>query len=796
MKPEDILESISGGFFALDKNLIFTYWNRSAEIGTQYLRADVLGKHVFDIFPNAENDELGKKYKLALETQSYQTIQTYNRDANMEAWYDIRIYPTENGLSVFFQDITSQKLEEQQRATLLQLSKIISETKQVEDLCLASVKLLSSTFRLENEDVLLFQFQKEENQISLFAPSLLEAKLTNEESILQLDIIQQTVVADSISSRTTILSEDLSRSIRFTLSPASSVSTKIKSIFAIPIIIENETFGIIELTIDLNKQLAERYTSFLTLFINELTLAIHRRQLLDELRRKNIDLEIQRQQTVEANETLKRFLAFFSHELRSPLTSINGFSELLIEQASSIQPEKIKEYADTINLSGEHLLLLINDILDLSKLEAGKMILHYENVAVKDFFQSVHKVLQPALQKKNLTLHIIIDDEVELITIDQLRFKQVMLNLVGNAIKFSYEGNVISASVKRINNSIQFFIKDSGMGIRNDELSKLFKPFVQTATTSNHEGSGLGLAISKKIVELHGGSISATSIWQEGTTLLVRLPMLVNAEDGIVNPFESISTALNNLSHGKKVLIVEDKIHARQLLTTYIKGAGYTVEIAINGVEAIEKAKTWKPDLITLDILLPIKDGWQVLKELKEHPFCKDIPIVIVSMVDEPNLAFSLGAKEYLVKPIQKEKLISSIRSLLTTYSSTKHIKVLLIDDDKSITDLLSVILEAEGCDVIVSHEGKTGLELAKNEQPKLIILDLTMPEMSGFEVAHELKKQQSTMHIPIIIMTGNEINDDMKEKLEGFVVKLMSKSGFTKKDLLKEITTIDNKQD
>ena len=795
MKPEDILESISGGFFALDKNLIFTYWNRSAEIGTQYLRADVLGKHVFDIFPNAENDELGKKYKLALETQSYQTIQTYNRDANMEAWYDIRIYPTENGLSVFFQDITSQKLEEQQRATLLQLSKIISETKQVEDLCLASVKLLSSTFRLENEDVLLFQFQKEENQISLFAPSLLEAKLTNEESILQLDIIQQTVVADSISSRTTILSEDLSRSIRFTLSPASSVSTKIKSIFAIPIIIENETFGIIELTIDLNKQLAERYTSFLTLFINELTLAIHRRQLLDELRRKNIDLEIQRQQTVEANETLKRFLAFFSHELRSPLTSINGFSELLIEQASSIQPEKIKEYADTINLSGEHLLLLINDILDLSKLEAGKMILHYENVAVKDFFQSVHKVLQPALQKKNLTLHIIIDDEVELITIDQLRFKQVMLNLVGNAIKFSYEGNVISASVKRINNSIQFFIKDSGMGIRNDELSKLFKPFVQT-TTSNHEGSGLGLAISKKIVELHGGSISATSIWQEGTTLLVRLPMLVNAEDGIVNPFESISTALNNLSHGKKVLIVEDKIHARQLLTTYIKGAGYTVEIAINGVEAIEKAKTWKPDLITLDILLPIKDGWQVLKELKEHPFCKDIPIVIVSMVDEPNLAFSLGAKEYLVKPIQKEKLISSIRSLLTTYSSTKHIKVLLIDDDKSITDLLSVILEAEGCDVIVSHEGKTGLELAKNEQPKLIILDLTMPEMSGFEVAHELKKQQSTMHIPIIIMTGDEINDDMKEKLEGFVVKLMSKSGFTKKDLLKEITTIENKQD
>ncbi len=795
MKPEDILESISGGFFALDKNLIFTYWNRSAEIGTQYLRADVLGKHVFDIFPNAENDELGKKYKLALETQSYQTIQTYNRDANMEAWYDIRIYPTENGLSVFFQDITSQKLEEQQRATLLQLSKIISETKQVEDLCLASVKLLSSTFRLENEDVLFFQFQKEENQISLFAPSLLEAKLTNEESILQLDVIQQTVVVDSISSRTTILSEDLSRSIRFTLSPASSVSTKIKSIFAIPIIIENETFGIIELTIDLNKQLAERYTSFLTLFINELTLAIHRRQLLDELRRKNIDLEIQRQQTVEANETLKRFLAFFSHELRSPLTSINGFSELLIEQASSIQPEKIKEYADTINLSGEHLLLLINDILDLSKLEAGKMILLYENVAVKDFFQSVHKVLQPALQKKNLTLHIIIDDEVELITIDQLRFKQVMLNLVGNAIKFSYEGNVISASVKRINNSIQFFIKDSGMGIRNDELSKLFKPFVQT-TTSNHEGSGLGLAISKKIVELHGGSISATSIWQEGTTLLVRLPMLVNAEDGIVNPFESISTALNNLSHGKKVLIVEDKIHARQLLTTYIKGAGYTVEIAINGVEAIEKAKTWKPDLITLDILLPIKDGWQVLKELKEHPFCKDIPIVIVSMVDEPNLAFSLGAKEYLVKPIQKEKLISSIRSLLTTYSSTKHIKVLLIDDDKSITDLLSVILEAEGCDVIVSHEGKTGLELAKNEQPNLIILDLTMPEMSGFEVAHELKKQQSTMHIPIIIMTGNEINDDMKEKLEGFVVKLMSKSGFTKKDLLKEITTIDNKQD
>ncbi|MDA0987276.1 MAG: response regulator [Bacteroidetes bacterium] len=792
MKTEDILESISGGFFALDKNLNFTYWNHSAEVGTGYTREKVIGKNVFDIFPKAEHDELGKKYKLALDDQSFQSIQSYYRDDFMEAWYDVRIYPTENGLSVFFQDITSQKLEEMQRLCLLELSKIVTNNSQVEDICNDVVGLLSTTFKIKKDDILIFKFLKSENKISLVAPSILEAKLTNSEAVIEIDKINESVIADSINSKSIILTENLSRSIRFIFSPTSTVSTIIKSIIALPIIIENELFGIIEFTIDLKKQIAERHTSFLSLFINELAIAIHRRLLLEELTRKNIELEIQRKQIIEANETLKRFLAFFSHELRSPLTSINGFSDLLIEQASSIEPEKIKEYAETINLSGEHLLLLINDILDLSKLEAGKMSLSYENVPIKDFLFSVHKVLKPALQKKNLSLHFSIDNEVELITIDQLRFKQVLLNLIGNAIKFSYNENIIYVSVNRVNNSIEFVIKDSGMGIKNDELAKLFQPFVQTS--NSQEGSGLGLAISKKIIGLHGGIISVSSVWQEGTTIQVKLPMLVNAEDGIVNPYESISLALNSLSQGKKVLIVEDKIHARELLTTYIKGAGYTIEVAINGVEALEKAKTWKPDLITLDILIPVKDGWQVLKELKEHPLCKDIPVVVVSMLDEPNLAFSLGAKEYLVKPIQKEKLIFAIRSLLSNYSTSKQINILLIDDDKSITDLLTVILEAEGCSVNVANNGKLGLELAKSSQPNLIILDLTMPEMSGFEVAHELKKQQSTMHIPIIIMTGNEINDDMKEKLEGFVVKLMSKSGFTKKDLLNEISTIEKK--
>ena len=307
-------------------------------------------------------------------------------------------------------------------------------------------------------------------------------------------------------------------------------------------------------------------------------------------------------------------------------------------------------------------------------------------------------------------------------------------------------------------------------------------------------GSGLGLSITKKLVELHQGEISVLSEAQKGSTFIVELPLMVQASQEGIETLNALKATIAQPPKQTKILIVEDKEHARELLVKIFTDAGYIIDVASSGVEAIEKAKLWKPDVITLDILLPMKDGWQVMRELKEHPICKNIPIIIISMIDERKLGFGLGAAEYFVKPIKKEVLLDSVRSIATKYSlQQKSARILVIDDDQSSTDLIKIILEAEGCTIFVAHNGKDGLRLANEHRPDLIILDLIMPGgMSGFDVAHELKHQGATVNIPIIVMTGMEIDDETRSQLEGFVVSLMKKSGFTKKDLLKEISFLE----
>jgi CheY-like chemotaxis protein len=271
--------------------------------------------------------------------------------------------------------------------------------------------------------------------------------------------------------------------------------------------------------------------------------------------------------------------------------------------------------------------------------------------------------------------------------------------------------------------------------------------------------------------------------------------MMVQAD----NDAEKIMRAITS-AHGAKaprrVLIVEDKPHAYTLLRTYLHDAGYETEIAVNGVEALEKAKLWKPDVITLDILLPVKDGWQVLSELKDHPLCREIPVIIISMVDERNVGFSLGAAEYFVKPVQKDSLLHALKRVAERHPNVANAaKILVIDDDKSATDLVQVILEAEGCTVLKANNGRDGLAMAERERPDLILLDLVMPELSGFNVAYQLKHNLATYTIPVMIMTSMEIDDETRRQLDGFVVGLMKKSGFTKRDLLNEIAAINNHQ-
>ncbi len=794
LNSQEILESISGGFFALNTEFRFTYLNKAAEAGTGLKRDEVIGKHVFEIFPNAATAELGEKYVRAFETKTFQSLVSQYKDGQHEKWFDIRIYPNENGLGVFFQDITEQQRQERQRELLLQISHAINTAGQLEDLCAEVVRVIAATYELPQQNVLLYFHRPADEQLILLAPELSLTDLQKEMYTLSTARHREFASVESFATGSKIVTTDLSRSVLYAHAPEQVITATVTTLVSLPLRIEKEKLGVLELLLHNSRDLVEKELTYLSLLASEITLGISRRGLIDELRVKNVDLEIQRAQTMDAHDKLKRFLAFFSHELRSPLNSIIGFSELIAEEGKEITPDSLEQYNSAIKSSGTHLLHLINDILDLSKIEAGKMDLRFAPVGIRDLVDSVKQVVQPQLDAKGVTLEIRMDEQLDDIIADGVRLKQILLNLVTNAVKFSHGGGNVILAAKRTQNDIELSVQDFGIGIRSEELAKLFQPFQQTDNGAmKTEGTGLGLSITKRLTELHGGSLFVVSEYGEGSTFIARIPLMVQVENEAEKVFKRISETASS-GRQKRVLIVEDKPHARTLLHTYLSESGYVVEIATNGVEALEKAKLWKPDVITLDILLPVKDGWQVLRELKDHPLCKEIPVIIISMVDERNVGFGLGAVEYFVKPVQKEELISAVKKVegrIMQNSAT----ILVIDDDRSVTDLVQIILEAEGCTVLKAHNGKDGLVMAEQHKPDLIILDLVMPEMSGFNVAYQLKHNSATYTIPVMIMTSMEIDDETREQLEGFVVSLMKKSGFTKRDLLNEISAIEGKR-
>ncbi len=798
-KYEEILEGISGGFFALDANYLFTYWNRAAEEGTGLKRGEVLGKNVFEIFPNARDAELGEKYRLAMEKKLYQSFETSYRDERFEAWYDIRIYPTDSGISVFFQDITEQKRQQRQKEMLMEVSHVINIAPHLDELCLSAGERIAEFMEIPTKFVCIYRYDSRSALLHLMAPSLIDVRVDPEVEHQIVHEKSTTIAVRTALARKVVISDELSHSSIAAYFLTETDQLKLQTLISIPLMVQNELQGVLEVLSPKVDKYVDEELKMLTIIANELAIGMSRKRLMDEITIKNIELENEKKKTDDANETLKRFLATFSHELRAPLNAIVGFSEILTsDDLKTLPPEKVQDFMKNINVSGRHLQGLINDILDLSKIEAGKMELHVEAYPISFFKESIERVMQGALQERKLTLVFEVAPEIDQLVVDQTRFKQILVNLVSNAIKYSNTGGKITVGVRRFVNEIEVEVRDEGVGIKPEDLAKLFHAFQQGKNAKGaKEGTGLGLVITKRLVELHGGQITVESEWGKGSTFRFKIPMIVAGE--VVDSADQLVRVVGEhpavMANGQKplVLIIEDNVQAGQLIQLYLEEAGYRTEIARDGAEGIEKAKQLKPNIITLDMIMPIKDGWQVLKELKRHPICKDIPIIIISITDEKKLGFSMGAVDYFVKPVNKEELLGAIQKVpLRLQKQKEHPKVLIIDDDKTAAELIQVILEAEGYEVIKTMNGKEGVRLAGSEAPDLIILDLIMPDISGFNVAYQLKQQVSTRNTPIIILTSMEVDEDTKEQMAGFISTIMSKSRFTKKDLLREINSIE----
>ncbi|MGB9595279.1 MAG: response regulator [Candidatus Poribacteria bacterium] len=604
-------------------------------------------------------------------------------------------------------------------------------------------------------------------------------------------------------SRTPSLVNDLAKD-NYIHNPEWMKRSGIVAFAGYPLILGDELLGVIAL---FSKRLiSDEEFKMLGSFANRTAMAIQNAKLHLEILELNQNLErkvLERTRELEiANVKLKKadrmkseFLANMSHELRTPLNAVIGFAEVLRDGLCGELNENQKSAVIDIYESGKHLLQMINDILDLSKVEAGKMELQLEEFSLREAIDETQSIIRDMANRKGLGLQVFVSDRVSNIYADQVKFKQIMYNLLSNAIKFTMQGS-ITISADCDDEKYVISVQDTGIGIEPKNFDVIFDEFKQldSSQSRQYEGTGLGLALTKRLVELHGGKI-----WIEseglghGSKFSFTIPKIKQEQKLLIesHQHEPIQISMGKLNKGKKILIVEDNEHAAQLLRIYLTDAGYETEVAVDGEEAIKKAKQILPFAITLDIMLPKKDGWQVMQELKDFPDTSHIPIIIISIVDDESLGFSLGAVGYLVKPLDKDQLIG-ILDKIELASKQQNPKVLIIDDNEDDVRLMESILINEDFNVLKAYNGNDGIELTIKEKPDLIILDLMMPEKNGFDVVKTIWENPEIKDIPIIISTMKEITQEDREHLNSKVKSIIQKGEDAKERILQAIRNIE----
>lgn len=492
-----------------------------------------------------------------------------------------------------------------------------------------------------------------------------------------------------------------------------------------------------------------------------------------------------RQEAEEANRAKSAFLANMSHELRTPLNAIIGYSEILEEEAEEAGRDGDVADLQKIRSAGRHLLELINDVLDLSKIEAGKMDLNLETFSIADMIKAVEATIMPLITKNRNRLELVCDPNLGSIRADPTKLRQALLNLLSNACKFTTDGIIALAVQREPSQSgdwLQIAVRDTGIGITPEQMGKLFQAFSQAdvSTSVKYGGTGLGLVISRQFCKLMGGDITVDSNAGEGSVFTIRIPFSATAESPVVPEPAKVGA-----EQPPVVLVIDDDPVSFNLIQGFLGQQGLNVVSARSGEEGLRLAKELKPSIMTLDVLMPELDGWAVLAQLKADHELSTIPVIMMALGDDKPQGFSLGATDFLTKPIERDeflRLLNHYRAGRTPYA------VLVVEDDAGVRDLMRRLLEKEALELTFAENGRVALEQVAKRIPQLIVLDLMMPEMDGFAVIEALRQNEHWRSIPIVVMTAKDLTKEDRLRLNGYVEQVLNAGTYAHETLLRDL--------
>lgn len=514
-----------------------------------------------------------------------------------------------------------------------------------------------------------------------------------------------------------------------------------------------------------------------------------------ELVKLTHDLAMARDEAVKADRAKSTFLANMSHELRTPLNAIMGYSELLLEDAEDMTLDELKDDLRKINNSGDLLLSLISDVLDLSKIEAGHIEIHAEEFALSSFIGELRQTVHPLAEKNDNQFQFVLPEHpIELFT-DQMRLRQILLNLISNACKFTHEGTItlcIKPFTKGGDDWMCFQVQDTGIGMTEEQLKRIFEAFTQAdhLTSRKYGGTGLGLSISKKLAKLLGGNVYVSSIEGRGSIFSLKLPLTLPKEVSVRKRLHKTTTGnvTSFVENRPLILVIDDDHNVHDMLIRILRRENYNVVTAFDGEEGLRLAKELNPSVITLDALMPGMTGWDVLSSLKSTPQLAGIPVIMLSIADEIKRGYTLGAAEYLTKPIDRERLLSILGQFRELQ---RRGPILIVEDDPATRELLERTLQRHGWPTLSAQNGVEALDRLQSASPSLILSDLMMPEMDGFELIEKIAEHNEWKHIPVVVLTAMELSQHDSERLRRHIEDILRKGSSPFPDLEAKLLTL-----